>query len=234
MYSAFLSPENDAFSCIISKKTRKIFDFEIETSFYLPFKHAFIFYILQIALQILQNIQNQEHRDPKEILREFESNSKNANQQRRVQQDEAVIVPQNGRVTLSAPSDQMLDEYDIISSAPSSESSKVNGHGQTQPVPVESPAFEVLVKQPRYVISKGYTAKRKDEIHLPLGTQVAVVQREHDRSYVVAFTKQNMELDRGWLPTYCLTLKEEAVEITSKEGMLLTCLLYTSPSPRDS
>jgi len=127
-----------------------------------------------------------------------------------------MIVPQNGRVTLSAPTDQLFDEYDIISS---SESGKVNGHGH-QPIKiVESPALEILLTQPRYVISKGYTAKRNDEIHLPLGTEMAVVQRQHDRSYVVAFTKQNMELDRGWLPTYCLTLKEEAVEITSKEGI---------------
>ena len=44
------------------------------------------------------------------------------------------------------------------------------------------------------------------------------MHKQDDRSYVVAFTKQNTELDRGWLPTYCLTLKTEAVEITSKEG----------------
>ena len=68
----------------------------------------------------------------------------------------------------------------------------------------------------------GYTAKRKDEVHLPLGTEITVTQKKNDRSYVVAFTKKNTELDRGWLPSYCLTLKTEATDINSKEGITLT------------
>ena len=75
----------------------------------------------------------------------------------------------------------------------------------------------ILIKFFHY--SLGYTAKRKDEVHLPLGTEVTVIQRNNDRSYVVAFTKQNTELDRGWLPSYCLTLKAEATDINSKEGI---------------
>ena len=69
-----------------------------------------------------------------------------------------------------------------------------------------------------FICTTGYTAKRKDEVHLPLGTEVTVIQKKNDRSYVVAFTKQNTELDRGWLPSYCLTLKTEATDINSKEG----------------
>lgn len=80
--------------------------------------------------------------------------------------------------------------------------------------------------KPQYIVSKGYTAKKKDEIHLPLGSEVCILDTKNDRSFVVVLDKSGQELDRGWIPTFCLQRKEDAVYITSKEGIICLLRLY--------
>lgn len=73
--------------------------------------------------------------------------------------------------------------------------------------------------KPRFLVTKGYNAKRKDEIQLPLGSEVCLCEEVAGRSFVVALSKHGKELDRGWVPTFCLQRKEDAVDIQSKEGI---------------
>ena len=152
------------------------------------------------------------------------------------------FIPQNGGGAVEVKlSMNALDEYDIIKSESSEASSKnssfkLNGHKEDgkQLTNVRYSIIDVntLNNEPRYIISKGYTAKRKDEIFLPLGTVVGELDKKDNRSYVVAFTKNGEELDRGWVPSFCLQLREEATEITSKEGLLLTYIWFFAYSER--
>lgn len=170
-------------------------------------------------MQVIKNIQDLNPKSPSQISTELEA-LKNSGEQRSSR--EITVIPHNGSVSVTIAPNDTLDEYDIISSEKSDSSSlttpKVNGHGKHNNPRYSTIDVDVLNDQPRYVISKGYTAKRKDEIFLPLGTVVGVLDTKDNRSYVVAFTKNGRELDRGWVPSFCLQLKEEAVEITSKEG----------------
>ena len=73
-----------------------------------------------------------------------------------------------------------------------------------------------------YIVFKGYTAKRKDEISLPLGTTVYILAEKIQRKYVAAVTSLGQEFDRGWVPYFCLQLKDEAVDVRSMEGIKST------------
>lgn len=69
-----------------------------------------------------------------------------------------------------------------------------------------------------YIVYKGYTAKQKDEISLPLGTEVFILEEKDERKHVAALNNAGQEFDRGWVPSFCLLLKEDAVDTTSIDG----------------
>ena len=76
--------------------------------------------------------------------------------------------------------------------------------------------------QLKYIIAQGYTAKKKDELNLPLGSEVFVLEEKGERSYVAAMSKHGQELDRGWVPTFSLQKKEDADrDLVSEKGSYL-------------
>ena len=76
-----------------------------------------------------------------------------------------------------------------------------------------------ILSKPHYVVCRGYTAKQKDEVPLPIGTEVCVLDKKDSRSFVVALSKHGQEFDRGWLPSFCLQLKKDAIDISSEQGV---------------
>ena len=41
---------------------------------------------------------------------------------------------------------------------------------------------------------------------------------------MIAFSKHGLEFDRGWLPSFSLQRKEDAIEITSEQGIYFSGL----------
>ena len=186
-------------------------------------------------MQLVRNTKDLLGKDPKNIIEELKKEEKsnevnsinvftlNGSQHKPV---EIVINPQSGTMDQTPPEkEDSFGEYDIISSERSDSSGrnlvKLNGHSRKRDSTIRYSRieFDTVKEQPKYVVSKSYTAKRKDEIFLPLGTEVGVADKKDNRSFVIAHAKDGQELDRGWVPSFALQLKEEAVEITSKEGL---------------
>ena len=70
-----------------------------------------------------------------------------------------------------------------------------------------------------FVIAKVYTPKRKDELHLTPGEEILVLHEKDDRCFVAVLDEQGAELERGWVPRFCMKTKDELERLKSDKGM---------------
>lgn len=84
-----------------------------------------------------------------------------------------------------------------------------------------------LSNKPKYLITKGYNAKKKDELQLQLGTEVYVLNAADDRSFVIAVDRKGEEIARGRIPSFSIQRKEDAKDLQSKEGLIFLIYLIS-------
>ena len=84
-----------------------------------------------------------------------------------------------------------------------------------------------LSNKPKYLVTKGYNAKKKDELQLQLGTEVYVLNAADDRSFVIVVDRKGDEIARGWIPSFSIQRKEDAKDLQSKEGLIFLIYLVS-------
>ncbi len=93
-----------------------------------------------------------------------------------------------------------VSKFDLKKTIPQPSPSETNGHDEKI-----------------YFVTKAYTPKRKDELGLPKGTVVCILDDKDGRYLVEAIVNKAGKVEQGWVPKFCLQTMEKS-NMTNSEN----------------